>query len=157
MSISTIKNDKYYAITNTAAVVPASTTKTGTITTDGVYVNGTGTLFRSELKPGDWIVDVSQTECRKVLTIGTDLNLSIDSAFTNPIVAGALNVVRSRARMISVSNDGGADADVDGVVMKDGAAVTFTTTSKNTYDTNYFIDPLIVDATGTVVKVGILK
>lgn len=156
MSISAQKNSLFYAMA-AKDTVPASTTKTGTIATLGINVTGAGTAFRSELKLGDWIVDLAQDEVRKVMNIRSDTFLTIDSAFTIDLAAlTALVVVRSRAKMISITNAGGADGDVDGVALVSGETVSFPKSNKNP-DGKDFIDPLIVDPTGTTIKVLIQK
>lgn len=154
--MSNNKNSQFYALT-IHDTVPASALKTGTIRTIGINVIGTGTLFLSEVKPFDWIVDITNDEIRKVVTRRDDTYLAIDSPFTSDIAAGHdVRVVRSRAKEISVSNEGAANGEVDNQVFLRGASLTFSKSSK-TPNGSDFIDPILVDATGTTIMVSILK
>ena len=49
------KNTVFNIISNGKDTIPLSVTKTGTIKSDELVVTGTGTLFLSEVKVGDWI------------------------------------------------------------------------------------------------------
>lgn len=150
------KNSIFYQLT-THDVVPASSTKTGTIKTAGINVTGTGTLFLSEVKPYDWIVDITNDEARKVMTRRDDLFLTIDFPFTADFAAGTtLKVVRSRAKSVSIANVGGASATIDGSAFVQGETLTFTKSNKNPNGSD-FIDPIFVNATGTACDIQILK
>jgi len=156
MATSNRKNSIYYSITS-KVTVPATATKTGTITTKGKNVVGTGTKFNSEIKKGDWIADlVTNNELRIVTDVRDNLFLTIDSAFSADIGGATLTVVRSRAKQISLANAGGATATIDGTTMAVGESVTYPKSNKNP-DGKDFIDPLLVNATGTTVKVQIQK
>lgn len=157
MSVSSKKNSRYY---NLAAkdTVPASVAKTGTIdiAAGSKNVVGTSTAFKSELKPGDWIVDLAQDECRKVMDIRDDEFLTIDSAFTGAVVGIALVVTRSRAKQVSVANVGGANGTSDGANIVPAQTLNYGKADKNP-DGKDFIDPIIVDPTGTTIQIEILK
>lgn len=150
------KNSIYYPVTS-HTVVPAPTTMTGTIKTKGTNVTGVGTLFLSEVKPGDWIVHIAQDEVRKIVTRRDDLFLAIDSPFSSDMtLSTAFQVVRSRVKQMSLANSGAGDATIDGNPFMSGETVSFSKSGKNPNGSD-FIDPVIVDATGTTVKVEILK
>lgn len=154
--MSNSKNSQYYLVT-THTVVPAPTTKTGTIQTVGIHVLGTGTFFLAEIKNGDWIVDITNDECRYVTTRRDDTYLAIDSPFTSDFAPGTtLQVVRSRAKEISVANEGAAAGTVDGSAFEADSILTFSKAAKNP-DGNDFIDPIFVDGTGTSIAVLITK
>lgn len=154
--MSNNKNSIYYLLIS-SDVVPASQTKTGTIETHGINVIGTGTLFLSEVKPGDFIVDITNTEARKVTTRRDNLYLAIDSPFTSDLAAGTLlKVVRSRAKEVSIANEGAAAATVDGVPLPINSVITLPKSNKNPNGSD-FIDPLFVNATGTEVYVLLTK
>jgi hypothetical protein len=156
MATSLRKNSAYYAVT-TKVTVPATSTKTGTITTAGKNVVGVGTKFTTEIKKGDWIADlVTNNELRVVTDVRDDLFLTIDSAFTADIAGATLTVVRSRAKQVSLANAGGAAATIDGVTFAVGESVTYPKSNKNP-DGKDFIDPLLVNGTGTTIKVQIQK
>lgn len=156
MSITALKNSNFYLL-GAKDTVPASTTETGTIDTNGINVIGTGTLFKSELKTGAWLVSLAQDEVRKIMNIRDDGFMTIDSPFTADLAAlTALVVCRSRAKLVSITNVGGAPGAVDGVSIEIGETVSFPKSSKNP-DGKDFIDPLIVEPSGTTIKVLILK
>ena len=60
---------------------------TGTITSSGVAVTGSGTLFTTELEIGDWIAG-SSGEFREVASIISDTSLTLSNAFTSDILTG---------------------------------------------------------------------
>jgi len=155
MSVTDEKNSGYYSLA-AKSTVPASSTKTGTVSTAGKNVTGTGTLFRSELKPGDWIVDLSQDEVRKVDEIRDNTFLVLDSAFTADLVGAALVVVRSRVKQVSIGNTGGTNGEIDGVAIIPGQTVNFQKNGKNP-DGKDFIDPVIVDPASTTIIIQNLK
>ncbi len=154
--MSNSKNSEYYLIT-THTVVPAPSTKTGTIQTVGINVIGTGTAFISEIKPHDWIVDITNDEARMVTSVRDNNYLAIKSSFTSDFAPGtALVVVRSRAKEISVVNEGAAAGTVDGVAFSRGSVLTFTKSNKLPNGSD-FIDPIFVNGTGTTIAVSITK
>lgn len=60
---------------------------TGTITSSGVAVTGSGTQFTTELEIGDWIAG-SSGEFREVASIISDTSLTLSNAFTSDILTG---------------------------------------------------------------------
>jgi len=157
-TVSERKNSKNYILSVTKTTVPAYATKTGTMVTSGKNVIGTGTLFVSEVRPGDWLVDINNfDELRKVVSITSNTHMIIDSPFAGDILAAnPVRTVRSRAKMISLSNTGGSDATVDGVALIPGESNSYPKSDKNPNGSD-FIDPMIVVPGSTTVKVVILK
>jgi len=157
MAISAQKNSRYLALAAKESL-PLSALKTGTISSAGNIITGVGTAFKSEVRPGDWIVDlVTNDELRKVISITDDTHLIVDEEFT--LVLPALSVirtVRSRAKMISVTNVGGANATLDGVNIIPGQTTTFPKSEKNPNGSD-FIDPIIVDPAATTITYIIQK
>lgn len=157
-TVSAEKNSINYNITTTKTTVPAYLTKTGTIVTSGKNVVGTGTLFVSEVRPGDWIADINNfDELRKVKSITDNTHLTIDSPFAGDILAAnPLRTIKSRAKLVSLSNTGGSDATVDGTPLIPGETVSFPKSNKNPNGSD-FIDPFIVVPASTTVHVLIQK
>jgi hypothetical protein len=58
---------------------------TGTLTSTGKTIKGTDTLFRSELSPGDYLLNATADELQKVARIESDTLLYLDAALTTPI------------------------------------------------------------------------
>lgn len=65
----------------------ADTSLTGTITSSGTAVTGSGTAFLTELAVGDFIAGTAN-EFREVTAIATDTSLTLASAFTTDIASG---------------------------------------------------------------------
>lgn len=160
--MANFKNTEYYRITNTKTTVPAPANGTGTIDTDGKSVIGTGTLFLSEMRAGAWLVDTSQDEVRKVLQVESDTLAYLSNAFSSDIAALTTpSIIASddlNIRGLSVAILSGlTDGEIDGVVFDNGDSVVFGKFSDNKDGFKSFVDPIIVEATGTDVKVTILR
>lgn len=93
--------------------IPLSTTKTGTITstpttTTGAdnkkIIFGTDTLFKSEVREGDYLhaADV----VRKIVSIASDTQLTLDNALPANISGVAFKIVRPRFRRVRAKNTG---------------------------------------------------
>ena len=159
-----IKNDIRYLITNDKQSVPLSADMTGTIATNGIYVVGVGTKFRTqdELQRGGWLVDLSQDALRKIDTVLDDTHAVLVKSFPVDIAAGTTpNVITNSQldiKQISYSIDGAlANGAIDGVVLIAGNAETFGKTGNSVRDVFGFVDPVIADAIGTVITINILR
>ena len=156
------KNTDYYRITNTKTTVPAPANGTGTIETVGDAVKGTGTAFLSEMRAGAWLTKVASDEVRKVLRVESDTLAYLDNGFTVDIAAAStpsiINSIDMNIRGLSVAILSGlADGEIDGTVFDNGDSVVFGKFSDNKDGFKSFVDPIIVDAVGTDVKVTILR
>ena len=159
-----IKNDTRYLISNTKQTIPLSANQTGTIATNGIYITGVGTKFRTldQLQRGGWLVDLTQDTVRKIDTVLSDTQAILVKAFPSDIVAGTTpNVIASSQlamKQISYYIDGAlTDGAIDGVALKAGTAETFGKTGSVLRDGFAFVDPVVADATGTVITVNILR
>lgn len=155
------KNSNFYRITGKQSL-PAASTKTGTIETVGTAVIGTGTSFLTEIPVGSWIVDLAQDEVRKVIDVQSDTAATISNAFTADLAAAtALSAIHERdTNVVSISvsiKSALADGELDGLVFTNGTGLTFSKDSRDVKAKNDFIDPIIVDGTGTVIQAMILK
>jgi hypothetical protein len=155
------KNTDYFAVTGKQSI-PENVSKTGTIETIGKAVIGTSTLFKTEIQAGSWIVDESQDELRKVVHVESDTLAYLDNAFTSDIAALTTPSVIPRTSLniksISVSiSPLLADEEVEGVAFNAGAAMSWAKNGMDNRGIYGFIDPIIVDGTGTVINVAILK
>lgn len=127
-------------------------------------VNGTPnyTRFGIDCNVGDWIVDLTQDEIRKITSVGDIHTATIDSAFTVDLaVATALVVVkkspmpREISVLIPAGNGNGA---LDGQTLYAGVGVNASKMSRERGANTDGIDPIIVDATtggGTIATVQI--
>lgn len=72
---------------NELSVTPnPNTNLTGTVSSSGKIVNGSGTAFTSELVVGDIIRDVASGQERRIISITDNTKLEIESPFEIPIV-----------------------------------------------------------------------
>ncbi len=94
--------------------IPLLTTLTGTITTDnsgasaGVTVLGSGTIFKTEIFPGDFIYN-NNGAIRKVRYVFSDTMLELEEAFPSSVAAIALKKSKlSYYNLVLVENTGAA-------------------------------------------------
>jgi hypothetical protein len=162
------KNTLYYTINNAKAAVPASANKTGTIKTEGKYVVGTSTLFMTEMRAGSWLTDLTNNELRRVTRVTSDTYAELDSAFSSDISAGTtpnvIPVEDLHLRELSVAipplDSGGSPyawGEIDGETLPNGSPVTFGKNSAYNTNRDGLVDPLIANATGTLIQVTILR
>lgn len=137
---------------------PASATKTGTITvpTTNTTVIGVGTLFTTELQVGGWICDIAHDEIRQITAIKSDTQLAIDHVFTNALAAAALKYV-GPSDSVELSVVFAATGKVDGVSFPGNVGIAFSKASRDRSGQRDFVDPIIVDATGTTAYLFQLK
>lgn len=83
----------------TKTTLPAPVTLTGTITSSGLAITGTGTLFLTELcfleqtnLKVKYLWDSTNTEMREIATVVDDTHLTLKVAFSNVISGQALKV-----------------------------------------------------------------
>lgn len=114
-------------------------TNTGTITSSGTSVTGSGTLFLSELFAGAFIAGTTN-EYREVLTIASDTALTLSAAFSVDIGAG-----QSYTRLQSLSERvDGIEEYVNNCIngeFSEWAASSFASPASNTETAdNYFVN-----------------
>lgn len=112
----------------TTGCIPLPETLTGTITTnnaggptagDGKIVIGSGTIFLTEVAPGDFIYN--GTSVRKVRYVFSDTMLEIENAFPSSLTTQALKVPkRMLYKRIQVSCAGSANSIVQEAALKIG-------------------------------------
>lgn len=150
------KNTLYYIVTNKQSV-PANADGTGTVSTVGVAVEGTSTLFTTEMPVGSWLVSESQDELRKVIRVDSDTRAYIDAAFTTPLSSATPSIISaksSKAVSIAVAIPAGlAAGEIDGVAFAAGSAVSFSKDSRDNSSARDLVDPIIVDGSGTTMQI----
>jgi len=161
--MANFKNTIYDYYSNVHNTAPASSVKTGTIETQGTAVLGTGTKFLTEIGVGGWIFVAAQSEIRKVVAIESDTKAFMDKPFTADLAAlsacVAVSYNDSKAVSIAVQVPAGAatDISIDGKTMPKGTSVSFSKDSRDISGRNDSVDPLIVNATGSVAQILIQK
>jgi hypothetical protein len=160
-------NSNYYEISNDKQSIPASAAGTGTVITQGVAVVGTGTLFKTEMPAGSWLLDLANNELRKVVRCDSDTQATLDHAFTADLSSAAPDIIHEKyTNVVEISViiplvDSGstpyAFGQINGVEFPSGLPYELSKASRDDSSIQDFINPIIADATGTVMKVSILS
>ena len=142
----------------TLTTVPAPVALTGNISSDGTTVTGAGTNFRDELEEGEWIYDAAQAEMRQIKDISPSLEVIVlTEAFSVDLVGIALvGVPRSEFEELSIENTGAAAGKINNKNIKSGGIAEWKTNNVSRGQQG-FIDPKVVDGTGTELQVLFLK
>lgn len=142
-----LKTKRYIAGTAPApaqGTLPFAITKTGTVSSVGTVVTGTGTLFTTELVQSDYLYNAATNEIREITGIQNNTTLIIDSAFTSPLSAVAVQT--SRTQFVSVAITATGTGTKDGVAIasgqflsfnSDGGISPFTYSGSLTFDVGY--------------------
>lgn len=136
--------------------MPRSVAKTGTYATNGKIVTGVGTLMATELHIGDWIYVAAAGEIRQVTSITNNLSATIAQAFTANVVAGTALVVTPKSNFVEISlviPPALAAGILDNETMYPGVPVNWSKASRDNSAQKDFCDPMILDATGTVILI----
>jgi len=155
------KNTVYNLITD-KRTIPYNANGTGTISTAGAFVIGTGTLFTTEMPRGSWLVDESQNEIRYVVAVDSDTKAILSQAFTVNIAALTTpSIIHAKdTNVVSIAlscpSTASADPTIDGVSFPKGNTVSFSKDSRDKSGTRDMVDPIILDASATVTGVLIM-
>lgn len=148
-------NTPYDNISNKRSI-PYSASNTGTIGTQGIAVEGVSTLFLTEMLAGAVIVDLTNWEWRKVVRVDSNTLAYIEKPFTADLANGTTpNVIphtTSRAKGIYISTPGAAFIDNKAFT----GALALDKAANEKSGRRDFVDPIIVDATGTTMQVEII-
>lgn len=134
----------YLGAIPTKGTIPLYEVLTGTIVTDnagtsaGVIVLGTGTLFTTQLAPGDFLYD-NDAAVRKIRYIFSDTMLELEEKF--PASVSAIAVMRPKRnyyKEVLAYSSGSADAEVqeaeftvDKYLLFEGAPVAYDASASN--------------------------
>ncbi len=147
------KNTNIVNIT-TDTTFPTFTTGTGTISivAGSRDVSGVNTLFTTELKPKDWIVDLTNHEMRRVTSVGSATACNIDHPFTNDLVGATARYIASSRVVSLMAISPSAGGKIDTITMPTDNWVNYDKTSRSR-SANFldFCDPIFVDGTGSNV------
>jgi hypothetical protein len=154
MEQGTVRQSGYFQATE-AGVMPEATTKEGTISTEGAVVRGEETLFKSEVREGDFLYSPLRNEVRKIVAVYSDVRFDIAKPFSTDLPEGEpVEIVRNGRQIeVSISNTGDEVATVstpeyDNQNFPAGLSVTFYTKSGTT--------PVVFDPNGGSLSVSIL-
>jgi len=157
------KNDRIDTYTTVDTAPDRYQTLTGTISTNGIFVTGVGTLFTTEIGGGDiqppmtatkvfqdrsWLFD--GTEVRRITAVVDDTHLTLEEAFTTPLVAVAVKFVRaSRAMQMSyLALTAGGIVDGNTLIASEFGGFGLAS------DGTVCVDPIVIDGTGGSVRVN---
>ena len=152
--MSNFSSNIYAKITNKRSL-PYSAAGTGTIVTDGIAVVGTGTLFTSEMPVGSILVDLTQTEWRRVVRVMSDTLAYVSAPFSLNITTVAPNIIHnktSKCKMISLST--AANCLLNGVAFT--GVIQFNKLGTDRTAKINMVDPVIVDAQGNDMYIEIV-
>ncbi len=135
--------------------LPYNIAGTGTVETFGLAIVGVGTLFKSEMMAGSYLVSLSQNECRKVVRVDSDTKAFLEIPFTSDLVSATPQIIPHYAaspKLISVYSAGSFEID--------GKTLTGGNTAEKTGNSNTsrrdLIEPFVIDATASDVQIEIL-
>lgn len=136
---------------STAGRLPAEVTQTGTIShaDTSLLVIGTGTLFTSKLKVGQWIY--ANSVLRKITSIESDTRLLVDATFGATLTDVLLKTCESAVyRKIRIENVHASVAStVMGQSVPAGKAVDFYEPAG--------LEPLFYDGTSSTLLISTIK
>lgn len=145
----------------TKDTVPASAAVTGTIETVGRKVIGTNTLFTTEYQVNDWLYVAAQSAVRKVVSINSNTEMTLDVAFGSDVAAGGTpkRVPYQTCRFMKIHNSGGGTATIDGQNLITTTIAEFSKVGAFGSSTALkdFIDPIVLDGTSSTCQVTIVK
>jgi len=120
---------------------------------------GTGTLFHSQMRKGSWLVDIANDEIRVVDNVASDTEATLSNAFSSDLSSAAPSIIANtdlNIKTISVGIESGlSDGEIDGIVFGNGKTYVFTKSGDGKDGFKSFIDPIIIDGTGTTIDVTI--
>ena len=153
-------NNRNIRLSAETDTIPRSIAPTGTTisTVNGLDLKivGVGTTFLTEFQVGDWLFIPSENECRKIVNIVSDTEMTIEKQFTTrPLTAVAYRKTpKSNYSMISYSFDS-SGGTVDNVVADAGETNSYEQGTKGGVRAQR-VDPLVIEATG-VCKVTVYQ
>ena len=157
-----MNKNPFDTLDNAKDSIPRSTALTGTITSLGNAISGSGTDFQAELEIGTFIVSLAQNEVRRIIEIDPNTQYAeIDSPFTVDITVAialiAVPLADVALRELSLLNQGAVDGEVEGSTFTVNQAITWNANDSDARGQHGFIEPKVADATGTVIGFSILR
>lgn len=150
-----MKGEDYFILNNEQDSVPRSSVGAGTITSvNNGMIKGVGTAFTTELNVNDYIYIQGQNDFRKIDSIQSDTELSLDRKFDVDL-AGATYRITPANRFTEISGyvSGGSVGKLDGRALASNEEFNFSKGKGSTQSGNKYVGPYDVDATGTVIKI----
>lgn len=159
-------NDQFITVTTKRTIPDQQTALTGTVSAvaGAVTVVGVGTIFQTEIGSGisqvqapskvaqnGFLVDLTNSELRRVSQVIDDTTLLLESGFTNALAGATIYYVpSSKAKFMGITCNT-ATVTVNGATLPAGQSINYG----NENDSTYVVDPLLVDASGGSASVTI--
>lgn len=136
---------------------PRSTAGTGTIQSvnNNQKIVGTGTLFLTEFKIGDFVYILAKNEFREVVNIVSNTELTIDRPFTTVVAAATAYRITPKVNftMISWRADSSGSVDINGVTFPADYGSTQNKDGLPKGTGNNFCFPIDIDSTANANSV----
>jgi hypothetical protein len=116
-----------YFVQTTDDSVPASTAGTGTFSSSGVVVTGTGTNF-TLLKEGDYLINETASNIQEVERVISDTSLRLKEAFSANASGEDFKYIKRvfcKLTNLSIAAGEGEDTAVDGVTLIQGNSLNY--------------------------------
>ncbi len=136
--------------------VPFNVAGTGTVTTHGIAIVGTGTLFDTEMKAGSYLVNMATNEAIKVYRKDSNTVAFLEKPFASDLTAVTPQIIawnKAKVKMMSISATG--TIEIDGVAVTD-VTITAKHDGNDRSSRPDLIEPVVVDATGGSALIEIL-
>ncbi len=112
---------KSYSSASKAWYPTPSGNLTGTLTSRGKTINGTGTSFTTELSAGDYLLNETADELQKIARIESDTILFLEAALTTPITGATMNRIKNNnIKVLQVAFTGSNNGTIRGASQATG-------------------------------------
>ncbi len=158
-------SETIFLLDNVKATAPLNEVGTGTIATIKLGIIGSGTLFKSELKVGSYIIDFTNNQMKRVVEVTSDTTAILESAFGTDLAPSSQmdyipawkTNVREIAAIVPVYKQDNTTANIwgkmDNIDTPPGIGVNFSKAQRDRSSGSDVVVPVIMDATGTQIFV----
>lgn len=126
---------------------PKSTTVTGTVTSyaGSRVIEGSGTTFLADFSGGDYVVNFTTNELRKIDFVVSNTEIVLVTAFGTAFAAATVKATKGDSRQISVAAEGAnipiIDVNDNTTAIVDGSSLTPAASNRHA------VAPFIIQAT----------
>lgn len=150
-----MEQNVYKVITDKRSL-PFNETGTGTVVTSGVSIVGTGTLFKTEMPAGSYLVDLTNDEVRRVERVDSDTEAYLEKPFTSNLASAAPEIIAAwKAKVKEISISTGDTCELNGESFT--GTLTISRYGNDRSSRRDLVEPVIVDATSGSMQVNIIN
>jgi hypothetical protein len=136
--------------------VPFDSDGTGTISTYGTAIVGTGTKFSTELQAGSYLVNLATNEAIKVYRQDLDTTAWLEKPFTSDITSATPRIItKAQAKVKEIKLQTSGSCFINGVAFT--GTEDYNKNGDHKSGRPNLIEPIIVDATGASMTVDIIN